>query len=135
MKKTNLIAFAIITIFLPLSGCKKKGPTIPDTKDLIETAEKNNDPVAYRRLGERCSAGTYGCEQDWKKAIEYSTKGADLGDITAMSNLASWYLTGEEGVPQDDKKSKMWYKKIVASNPKTEMEKILVDVAKNRLEN
>ncbi|OVE77484.1 hypothetical protein BVX99_02575 [bacterium F16] len=134
MRKTNLIAFAIITIFLPLSSCKKKGPTIPDTKDLIETAEKNNDPVAYRRLGERYAAGTYGCEKDWNKAIEYSTKGADQGDITAMSNLATWYSTGKEGVPQDDQKSKMWYKKIVESDLKTENEKILVDVAKNRLE-
>ncbi len=72
--------------------------------DTIAEAERNrrkrvaeaDDPVALRELGSyRCDEG------DYKRAFEYWTKAATLGDVLAHYQLSVVYYTGK-GVGMDE---------------------------------
>jgi hypothetical protein len=58
-----------------------------------------NDPVALREMGTRRHD-----EGDYKSAVEYWTKAAELGDINAYHDLANAYMDGE-GVERDMNKA------------------------------
>ena len=57
-----------------------------------------NDPAALHQLGSVRGAGG-----DYKGAIEYWTKAAELGDINAHYELSSYYYLGK-GVEKDEQK-------------------------------
>ncbi len=61
---------------------------------------KANDPAALREMGLQC----FFDESDFKKAFEYLTKAAGLGDIEAHYNLSCMYGEGR-GVEKDIKKN------------------------------
>ncbi len=67
-------------------------------KDEIKRAEAN-DPVALRHQG-----GKRQLKGDYEGAVNYFTKAAELGDMTAHCGLAKLYLEGE-GVELDMKKA------------------------------
>ena len=59
---------------------------------------KKNDPVAMTEMGKRRRD-----EGDYKTALEYLTKAAELGNAEAHYNLSVMYRKGE-GVEKDEKK-------------------------------
>ena len=71
-----------------------------------------NDPVALREMGnERYEEG------DFKSALEYWSKAAALGDLTAHYHLSILYRDGE-GVEKDEKKELYHLKEaVIGGNP------------------
>jgi len=57
-----------------------------------------NDPAAFSKMGRRCYN-----EGDYKGALKYLTKAAELGDVDAHHDLSLWYQGGR-GVEKDKKK-------------------------------
>ena len=51
-----------------------------------------------------------GVETDYAKALEWYEKAAEMGDATAMYNIANIYENGL-GVDQDAEKAAEWYAK------------------------
>ncbi|WP_104759089.1 tetratricopeptide repeat protein [Helicobacter bizzozeronii] len=50
-------------------------------------------------------------EKDYKKALEYYQKAADMGSASAYDDLRDMYQKGL-GVPKDAKKASQYYKKV-----------------------
>ncbi len=73
---------------------------------------KANDPAAMREMGQdRYHEG------DYDSALEYYTKAAQLGDLTAHYKLGMMYDTGE-GVEKDEEKSvHHWEKAAIGGHP------------------
>ena len=79
--------------------CRHPAPTSQEESDMNRMRRvEANDPFAFRRMGERCSD-----EKDYKSAVEYWTKAAELGDVGAHYNLSISYRDGL-GVEKDEKK-------------------------------
>jgi TPR repeat protein len=73
---------------------------------------KANDPAVLRQMGARLYH-----DGDVDKAIEYWTKGADLGDAVANYQLGHSYHEGE-GVEKDERKAIYHYEKAaIAGHP------------------
>jgi tetratricopeptide (TPR) repeat protein len=75
---------------------------MPDTEEgnqnyIMKRAEVN-DPAAIFQTGQKCDD-----EGDYKKAVQYWKKAAQLGDMNAHYNLSLMYQKGE-GVEKDKKK-------------------------------
>jgi hypothetical protein len=87
----------------PEQRCAFCREPMPKTKDEIDQnymkRVKANDPVALYQMGvkKRCDEG------DYKGAIEYLAKAAELGNIDAHYSLSVMYRE-EEGVAKDKKK-------------------------------
>eukprot|EP00577_Skeletonema_sp_RCC1716_P019921 CAMPEP_0113399764 /NCGR_PEP_ID=MMETSP0013_2-20120614/15730_1 /TAXON_ID=2843 ORGANISM="Skeletonema costatum, Strain 1716" /NCGR_SAMPLE_ID=MMETSP0013_2 /ASSEMBLY_ACC=CAM_ASM_000158 /LENGTH=312 /DNA_ID=CAMNT_0000284721 /DNA_START=51 /DNA_END=989 /DNA_ORIENTATION=- /assembly_acc=CAM_ASM_000158 len=58
-----------------------------------------NDPVAFSKMGKR-----YYDEGDYKGALKYLTKAAELGAVDAHFHLSLWYQAGGRGVEKNKKK-------------------------------
>lgn len=70
---------------------------------------ENNNANALNLLG-NCYFYGNGVKQDYKKAVEWYQKAADLGYAVAMRNLGNCYYNGN-GVKQDYKKAVEWWQK------------------------
>jgi tetratricopeptide (TPR) repeat protein len=68
-------------------------------KRIMERVEKN-DPVAMRYMGRKHDE-----EGDYRKALEYFTKAAELGDVAANAFLGGRMYFFGEGVEKDMKKA------------------------------
>ena len=81
------------------SFCREPAPKTDEEVDKnIMNRVKKNDPAAMCHMGKkRCSEG------DYKGALEYLTKAAELGDVGACYELSIMYRDGE-GVQKDMKK-------------------------------
>ena len=79
--------------------CREPAPKTDEEVDKnIMNRVKKNDPAAMCHMGKkRCSEG------DYKGALEYLTKAAELGDVGACYELSIMYRDGE-GVQKDMKK-------------------------------
>jgi tetratricopeptide (TPR) repeat protein len=75
---------------------------LPETQEEAEKINmkrvKVNDPAAIFKMGVKCLN-----EEDYEGAVEYWTKAAELGDISAQCNLSIMYYEGK-GVEKDKKK-------------------------------
>ena len=74
-----------------------------------QAAEKGNISSTYQ-MGE-CYYYGRGVGKDFKKAIEWYEKAAEIGSGSACIDLAYIYLEGENGVAVDNKKAVKWLKK------------------------
>ena len=81
----------------PMPG-KRRGEGEEEAHMLVMKRAEANDPVALRLMGEKCLD-----EGDCKKAFEYWTKAAELGDMEAHYNLSCLYRDGH-GVKKDEEK-------------------------------
>jgi tetratricopeptide (TPR) repeat protein len=81
-------------------------------KDDIKRAEAN-DPVALRHQG-----GKRQLKGDYEGAVNYYTKAAELGDMTAHCGLAKMYFEGD-GVERDMKKAvHHWEEAAIGGHPR-----------------
>jgi TPR repeat protein len=64
----------------------------------MKRIKENNDPAAICFMGKECFD-----EGDYKSALEYLTKAAELGDVKAHYYLSVMYINGH-GVEQDAEK-------------------------------
>lgn len=78
-------------------------------KLFYESAIKQNDPIAYYRVG-CCLDSGIGTKQDISKSIMFFEKGALLGDPSCMTQLGWMYLGGLNGCIQDISLSISYYK-------------------------
>jgi len=69
-----------------------------DAKKLTKRIQAN-DPVAFSKMGKRCYH-----EGDYKGALKYLTKAAELGAVDAHFHLSLWYQAGGRGVEKDKKR-------------------------------
>lgn len=76
----------------------------------INEANKNKLPESYAVLAELYRNG-FGTSQDIKKAFELNLEGANLGDQTAMFNVAYCFGNGQ-GVDANQSEAFKWYKKL-----------------------
>ncbi|MZI94297.1 hypothetical protein F9817_13960 [Vibrio sp. CAIM 722] len=73
----------------------------------LELAAKNNDPMAWDRLGESYIHQRYGLN-NIEKGFEYTQKAAMSGQARAMTNLGILYLYGT-GVKKDPQSAHQWF--------------------------
>ena len=78
--------------------CRHPVPKQQEANRILMKRVEANDPVALQQLG-----SIHFKEGDFKSALEYFTKAAELGDVTAHYQLSVMYKDGE-GVEQDEKK-------------------------------
>ena len=80
--------------------CREPAPRSGEKSDkLVMKRIKKNDPVAMRHMGNK-----RGSEGDYKAAIKYFTKAAELGDAVAHYQLCTMYHHGD-GVKKDNEKA------------------------------
>ena len=103
-----------------LGECFSTGVGVPvdynRALELYLIAAKKSHPKAFGALGD-CYEDTfkpYGNMCDDKKAFEYYSKGASLGDANSQAKLASFYYNGYGGCRQDTQKALDLYKKAAA---------------------
>ena len=86
----------------PMSG-KKMGPTLYDA---VQARNTIHFLISSRTISSELI-------ESWKrnKDVHEATKGALVGDTSAMIDLASWYYYGCRGLSKDMAKSMEWYKK------------------------
>ena len=74
---------------------------------------ENNEKILggiYQGLGNTYYFGAYGAKKDIQKGLQYITKGAELGNITAQEQLGSFYgATKADGVNKNFSESYYWY--------------------------
>ena len=101
----------------------KKADLAPETKALIEKAEKRDakalaelrvraekgDAIAQSNLGEMYATGL-GVAKDEVEAVKWYRKAADQGDAFAQYNLGNMYRNGS-GVVKDEVEAVKWYRK------------------------
>eukprot|EP00984_Skeletonema_dohrnii_P032467 scaffold26701_cov77-Skeletonema_dohrnii-CCMP3373.AAC.5 len=75
----------------------RQSPKNFDAKKVTKRMQAN-DPVAFSTMGGRCYN-----KGDYKGALKYLTKAAELGDVDAHFHLSLWYQGGR-GVEKDKKK-------------------------------
>ncbi len=81
--------------------CRETAPTsFEESRKRCMERVKKNDPVAMLEMG----LWSYREEGDYKTALEYLTKSAELGDAEAHNQLACMYEKGD-GVEKDMKKA------------------------------
>lgn len=88
-----------------LCGAKMR----PDTKVLIQEAEKGNS-VAAMRLGQLFATGNWGVNRDYPKALSWYTRAADLGDRYSQIRLGNAYEFGRLGVNKDIRLAIKYYR-------------------------
>ena len=88
--------------------CRAPFLGVEDQQEGVERMKKRmdlNDCEAFRVQGTYYAEGYHGTKKDMKKAIECSTKGAELGSKAAHFHLGKSYLRGT-GVKKDEEKAK-----------------------------
>ena len=85
----------------PMSG-RKMGPTLYDA---VQARNTIHFLISSRTISSELI-------ENWKrnKDVHEATKGALVGDTSAMIDLASWYYYGCRGLSKDMAKSMEWYK-------------------------
>ena len=89
--------------------CRIQAPGTDE--DYIKRNEKRvkmEDPIAICDLGNHYVEGIYGLTQNHAKALKLWKRAGDLGNHTALNNIANAYLTGE-GVKKDMKKARHYW--------------------------
>ena len=86
----------------PMSG-RKMGPTLYDA---VQARNTIHFLISSRTISSELI-------ESWKRNMDVhdATKGASVGDTSAMIDLASWYYYGCRGLSKDMAKSMEWYKK------------------------
>jgi len=79
----------------------------------LEKSVKQDFPFAYSHLALKYLTGE-GVKPDSERARSLLLRGAELGDVQAMSMLGSVYFNGD-GVPRDQKKAAQWYIKAASA--------------------
>jgi hypothetical protein len=91
----------------PMPKSKGEGP-----KRVMKRIKKHNDPVAMVQMGKKHDA-----EGDYRKAFEYWTMAAELGDAEAHGCLGTSYYNGD-GVEKDEKKAMYhWEQGAIGGHP------------------
>ncbi len=80
-------------------------------QNLFELAALQNNPYSVTNLGYMYEHG-FGVDQDINKAIEYYTKGAELGNNTSFNNLALIYYFGTSDSGYDFNAAIHYFKKV-----------------------
>lgn len=80
-------------------------------KHLFELASTHDNPYSVTNLGYMYEHG-FGVEQDVQKAIQYYTKGAELGNNTSYNNLALIYYFGAGGMDCDFNSAIHYFKQV-----------------------
>jgi len=86
-------------------------PSSTTDKEIVTRNKKRagmKDPMAIYSLGCKYDRGSYGCPQDYAKALELWHRAAELGLISAYYNIGNSYLHGT-GVQSDMKKAKHYW--------------------------
>ncbi|MBK2279844.1 tetratricopeptide repeat protein [Francisella philomiragia] len=72
--------------------------------------DKESLGLAYLGVGNYYYFGEDGAKKDTKKGLQYITKGAELGNVTAQEQLGSFYgATKADGVNKNFSESYYWY--------------------------
>ena len=79
----------------------------------LERSVKQDFPFAYSHLALKYLTGE-GVKPDSERARSLLLRGAELGDVQAISLLGSVYFNGD-GVPRDQKKAARWYMKAASA--------------------
>ena len=93
--------------------CREPAPESEEEhyKNIMKRIKKN-DPVAMTQIGKK-----HHDEGDYRKALEYWTNAAELGDVAAHCSLGDSYRTGE-GVEKDMKKAVYhWEQAAIGGHP------------------
>ena len=108
---SNDIISAAIMPMETRSNTRSEAQVEAETKTFAETKAKAEagDAEAQTNLGAMYYNGQ-GVEQDFKEAIKWFQKAADLGFSNAQSNLGMMYERGQ-GLEQDFKEAVKWYQK------------------------
>lgn len=78
-------------------------------KDLFTKAAQLGYTQSQYKLGSCYEYGTLTCPVDPRRSIAWYTKAAEKGDSEAELALSGWYLTGSEGVlQQNDEEAFLW---------------------------
>ncbi|KAF3901539.1 hypothetical protein ABW21_db0200389 [Orbilia brochopaga] len=81
-------------------------------KELFTKAAELGYPPSQYRLGTAYAYGLVGCPIDAKLSITWYSRAAASGDAESELALAGWYLTGAEGVlEQNDTEAYLWSRK------------------------
>ncbi|KAK6537771.1 hypothetical protein TWF694_010680 [Orbilia ellipsospora] len=81
-------------------------------KELFTKAAELGYPPSQYRLGTAYAYGLIGCPVDAKLSITWYSRAAASGDAESELALAGWYLTGAEGVlEQNDTEAYLWSRK------------------------
>ncbi|EPS36879.1 hypothetical protein H072_9484 [Dactylellina haptotyla CBS 200.50] len=81
-------------------------------KELFTKAAELGYPPSQYRLGTAYAYGLIGCPVDAKLSITWYSRAAASGDAESELALAGWYLTGAEGIlEQNDTEAYLWSRK------------------------
>lgn len=81
-------------------------------QELFTKAADLGYPPSQYRLGTAYAYGLIGCPVDAKLSITWYSRAAAAGDAESELALAGWYLTGAEGVlEQNDTEAYLWSRK------------------------
>lgn len=89
------------------SGLPQPGEQVP----MVEKHMAKNKGWAFRRMGRIFHDGEFGKTPDKKKAFELFKRGAELGDMAAMYNVAVMYNRGDD-VPVSMSQALYWYEQL-----------------------
>ena len=99
--------------------------------DLGDFSHEFNPEIVYHRRWLRCLSRIAYCylegegtKQDYQKALEYTTKAANLGDLCSIANLGDIYELGR-GVPQNKKTALEYYEKALSLGFESVKDKVL----------
>lgn len=106
---------ALHELGLIYESAKDNRLVIPDAayaRELFTQAAQLGYTQAQFKLGHCYEFGTLGCPVDPKRSIAWFSKAAQKGDAEAELALSGWYLTGSEGVlEQNDSEAYLWAQK------------------------
>ena len=77
---------------------------------IINPLVVKDEPAALGLLGLMYQIGM-GVDRDLSRAVKLLTSACEKGNGTAAHNLGTIYEMGEEEIPKDHEKSKMYYRK------------------------
>lgn len=89
------------------SALPQPGEQVP----MVENHMTKNKGWAFRRMGRIFHDGEFGKTPDKKKAFELFKRGAELGDMAAMYNVAVMYNRGDD-VPVSMSQALHWYQQL-----------------------